>query len=211
MDDEAEMLTLTVSDVRQWVYCQRIVYYTYGLRLPRPTTYKMQEGTLNHERVAALEERRTLRSYGLRREDEGRREFNVPLHSARLGLRGLLDMAIITPHEVIPVEYKDTTPHLVGRGEQAHPVIALNHKYQLTTYALLLEEVRGSVVRRGFVHYIPTKQSREVVITPEMRQYVQAVLVAIRRMLVVERLPPPTPRRERCRECEFRRFCADID
>lgn len=211
MDENEELLTLTVTDVRQWVYCPRIVYYTYGLKVKRPVTYKMEEGTLQHERVTALEERRTLRSYGLRREDEGHREFRVALYSARLGLSGLLDMAIITPHEVIPVEYKDNTPAVSLDNKRATPVVALNHKYQLTAYALLCEEKFGLAVRRSFVHYIPTRQSREVLITPEMRRFVLDALADIRQMLQAERLPPPTPERRRCRECEFRRFCGDID
>lgn len=208
---EVEKLTLTVTDVRQWVYCPRIVYYTYVLAVKRPVTYKMTEGTREHERVTELEARRTLRSYGLRREDEARREFRVSLYSERLGLRGLLDMAIVTPHEVIPVEYKDNTPHTAMVGKQAVPQVALNHKYQLTAYALLAEEQFGKAVRRGFVHYIPTKQSREVLITAEMREFVVNILAEIRAMLASERLPQPTPKRSRCQECEFRRFCGDID
>jgi CRISPR-associated exonuclease Cas4 len=211
MDETAEQLTLTVTDIRQWVYCPRIVYYTYCLKVKRPVTCKMEEGILQHERVTELESRRTLRSYGLRREDEGRREFKVSFYSARLGLSGLLDMAIVTPHEVIPVEYKDNTPAASLDSKRATPVVALNHKYQLTAYALLAEEKFGLPVRRSFVHYIPTRQSREVLITPEMRRFVLNALVDIRKMLAAERLPPPTSERRRCRECEFRRFCGDID
>ncbi len=209
--DEGELLTLTATDVRQWVYCPRIVYYTYCLKVKRPVTYKMEEGTLQHERVTELEARRTLRSYGLRREDEAHREFRVALYSARLGLSGLLDMAIVTPHEIIPVEYKDNTPAHSLQGKQAVPVVALTHKYQLTAYALLAEEKFGKPVRRGFVHYIPTKQSREVLITAEMRAHVVDIQGEIRRMLANEGLPAPTPQRARCRECEFRRFCGDVD
>ena len=50
MQDNA--LVLTVGDVKQYPYCPRIVYYTYLSPLrSRPTTYKMREGTLEHERT----------------------------------------------------------------------------------------------------------------------------------------------------------------
>ncbi len=37
---------LTVTDVRQYFYCSRIVFYRLNQPLRRPTTYKMQEGKL---------------------------------------------------------------------------------------------------------------------------------------------------------------------
>lgn len=149
-------LVLTVTDVRQWRYCPRIVYYTYCQPLPRPTTYKMEEGRTRHDEVKALEERRALRSYGL---TEGERHFNVPLYSQRLGLSGRLDMLIDTGRELIPVEFKNT---------EEPP--ALNHKYQLAAYALLVEEEMQGTVRRCFVHSIPARRSFEVPITADMRR-----------------------------------------
>jgi len=106
---------LTVSDVKQYPYCPRIVYYTYLLPLrARPITYKMAEGKLEHERTTELEERRSLRAYGLA---EGVRHFDVALSSQRLGMSGRLDMVIETPAEVIPVDFKNS------EGK-----VGLNHK-----------------------------------------------------------------------------------
>lgn len=165
------------------------------MRLPRPTTYKMREGRLEHERVAELEERRSLRAYGL---EEGEREFNVRLWSARLGLSGRLDLLIRTRYELVPVEFKNSAGPL-----------GLNHKYQLTAYALLVEERYGRPVRRGFVYFILTKRAQEVVITSGMRRYVLRVLNEIRENVARERLPEGTRVLGRCRECEFLNFCND--
>lgn len=127
---------LTVSDVKQYPYCPRIVYYSYLLPLrARPTTYKMEEGQRVHARTVELEERRSLRAYGLK---DGVRHFDVKLESEKLGLRGNLDMVVETPSEVIPVDFKNSSG------------IGLNHKYQLAAYALLVEEAWNRSVRRGF-------------------------------------------------------------
>lgn len=190
------MLELNVSDVKQYVYCPRIVHYRYYLPLRRPTTYKMQEGKLQHVKVADLEERRTLRAYGL---TEGQREFNVHLRSERLGLSGIIDMAILTGQEVIPVEHKNSF---------AQP--GLNHKYQLVAYAMLCEEHWPRPARRGFVYLIPLKQAVEVPVTPAGRTFVRKALEEMRSMIVAERMPDPTQHRGRCVECEFRNFCNDI-
>ena len=193
----ATPLTLTVSDVKQYPYCPRIVYYTYILPLrARPTTYKMVEGKLEHERIAELEERRSLRAYGL---TEGVRHFDVALTSARLGLTGRVDMIIAAQGEVIPVDFKNSE----GR-------VGLNHKYQLTAYALLVEEAWRRPVRRGFIYLIPQKRAEEIRITANMRGWVGKALREIRDMLAREVKPEPTRMRWRCTDCEFRNLCPEV-
>lgn len=53
-----DLLPLGVSDVRQHVCCPRILYFRLGVRLPRPTTYKMEEGKIEHIHVEELEQTR---------------------------------------------------------------------------------------------------------------------------------------------------------
>jgi CRISPR-associated exonuclease Cas4 len=187
---------LTVTDIRNMAYCPRVVYYGRLMGSLRPTTYKMQEGKLQHERVEELEERRSLRAYGL---VAGERRFAVALVSPRLGLSGRVDMVIRTPSEAIPVEFKDT-PHAIG----------LHQRYQVTAQGLLLEENGWRPVRRGFVYQIPLKKATEVNVTPDMRRRVAELAQRARVMLAEERLPGPTRQRARCRECEFRRLCQDV-
>lgn len=187
---------VTVTDIKNYVYCARVPFYTTFLP-HRPTTFKMDEGRGQHEHVAELEERRSLHAYGLQ---AGDREFRVRLFSTRLGLSGLLDMAIVLPHEVIPVEFKYTTG-----------MLGLNHKYQLTAYGLLAEEHWKQPVRRGFIYAIPQKRAHEVTITTEMRRYVQRLLKELRAMVKAEIKPRPTRGRARCTDCEFRHYCPDID
>jgi CRISPR-associated exonuclease Cas4 len=189
-------LSLTVSDVRQHVYCPRIPYFRLGLRLPhRFVTYKMAEGILEHRRTEELEHRRGLRAYGLA---DGERTFDLMLHSERLGLGGRLDMLIRRAREAIPVEFKNSREPL-----------GLNHKYQLAAYALLVEDAFGLPVRRAFVYFIPLKAAREVAILPAMRAYAKRVLGEIRRNVSGELMPEGTRVLGRCRECEFLPYCND--
>jgi len=201
--EPGDLLPLTVTDVRQWVYCPRIVYYRLCQPVRRPVTYKMEEGKLRHQRVEELERRRTLRFYGLREEErEGRveRHFRPVLRSVRLGLSGVVDLVLLTPTEAIPVEYK----HSEG-------ALGLNHKYQLVAYAMLVEERWGRPVRRGMVHFLVDDRLEEVAVTPNGRTFVHKALEEIRRMAKSERVPPPTPRQGRCVDCEYRLFCGDVD
>ncbi len=191
-----ELLPLTVSDVRQHVYCPRIPFFRLGLRLPhRPVTVKMAEGRRAHERTEALEPRRSLRTYGL---TSGERLFNVAVHVPRLGLSGRLDMVLLLPTEVVPVEWKYSAGPL-----------GLNHKYQLTAYALLAEEHFARPVRRAFVYWIVSGRAQPVPITPAMRVYTKRVLAEIRRAVEREAMPAGTRVLGRCRECEFLAYCND--
>ncbi len=214
MADEyiAQGIELTVTDIKQYVFCPRVVYFTYCMTLIRPTTTKMELGKQSHTREENLQKRRTLVKYQL---IKGERRFNLRLKSERLGLNGMLDMAIFTRREAIPVEFKMST-----KGP------SLNHKYQLAAYAMLLEDelfIRGKprvicrgplkprrYVRRGFIHYIPTRRVHEIEITPNMKEYVKRIITDIREMVANESMPEATRRKNRCRDCEFARFCADI-
>lgn len=188
---------LTASDVRQYLYCPRIVFYRLCQPVKPPSTYKMEEGRLAQERVEDLEGRRSLRAYGL---VDGERHFNVLLTSTTLGFRGLLDMAIVRESEVIPVEYKNTS-RKPPRG----------YLYQLAAYALLAEERWGLPARRGFVYLIPERRAVPVQIGERLRSDVRGVLASMRRMVEREEQPEPTDVRARCVDCEYRRFCGDVD
>lgn len=191
-----------VSDLKQFAYCPRIIYYHYCLPAVRPTTFKMKAGVEAGEAERRREERRSLRRYGLSR---GEIAFDINLTSERLGLRGRLDMAIRTDDnaagalEVIPVDYK-MTPGRVG------PNLLL----QLTAYGVMIEEAWGLPVRRGFLYLIPLRQAREIEVTAKLRAGVGHAVQEIDRIVLREAIPSPPRDRGKCRNCEFRRFCNDV-
>ena len=201
MEREAEKgLIFTVTDLKQYTYCPRVVFYTYCLPLLRPTTYKMEAGITAHERAEKREQRRTLAAYGL---EEGQRHFDVRVASQELGLRGRLDLVIEVgvgeEREWIPVDYKQTTrrtgPHV---------------RCQLTAYGMMLEETWGGVVRRGFVYSLVTRKAEEIKLTKRLRSEVQEVVAVMQEMVEREAMPGPPRSRRPCVNCEFRRFCNDV-
>ena len=109
-------------------------------------------------------------------------------------------MAVVTKNEIIPVDFKNTSGHT-----------GLNHKYQLTGYALLVEDLWLKPVRRAFIYLVPQKKAEEIIIADNMRLFFKQTLVKIRDMIERESLPPPPRRQTHCTDCEFRNFCNDID
>ena len=195
---ENEELVFTVTDLKQYAYCPRVVFYTYCLPLLRPTTYKMGAGVAAHEEAGKRERRRTLVAYGL---VEGERHFDVEVESCILGLRGRIDMVIEVGEgrELIPVDYKHTRRR-IGR----------HVRRQLAAYGMMLEETWGGEVRRGFVYSLITRRAEEVALTARLREEVRETVAAMREMVEREAMPGPPRSRKQCVNCEFRRFCNDV-
>jgi len=190
------MIGAVVSDIKQYFYCPRIIYYNYCLPVPRKITEKMTHGEEGHDIISLLERRRKLKEYGL---DEGERRFNLFLESERMGLRGALDLLIIANDRYFPVEFKYTDKK-----------VSLNHKCQLASYAFLVEDVLKVSVEVGFIYRVPQKDIVEVRIDDTLRSKVTEALNGIRKIVTSQALPKPTVDRGKCIDCEFRKYCRDI-
>lgn len=194
MLDETRWL-FTVTDLKQYMYCPRILYYQVCLPDIRPTTYKMQEGVEAHKEERQRASRRSARWYGM---PEGERLFDVAVQSSTLGLSGQIDEVIQTGAEMIPVDYK------MARQASYH------YKIQLAAYAMMLEGTYQTTVRRGVIYLITARKAHEVSITRALQDKVSQVLDVMRAIAEHETMPAPTDWRQRCLDCEFRRFCNDV-
>lgn len=186
-----------VSDLRQWVYCPRVVWWTHVCPVGKYESFKMRLGRLKERRLQRLQRRRTLRAFGLR---QGRIDCNVDLFSERLGLSGRLDMLIQWGAGRYPVEIKFT------RGPAR-----LNHRLQLAGYAMLLEDAFGVPVPHGYVVRLPDDAVDRIDIDGPLRELAAKTIQALRRTIRQESMPAANPLLARCADCEYRRFCGDVD
>lgn len=193
---KADIVTLNVSDIRQYVYCPRIIYFNYVVPVPRHVTFKMQKGQTAHIDFSAIEKRRSLAKYRL---EDGTKEFRVRLRSDRLGLVGALDMLISSDSRIYPVEFKSTLGSL-----------GIHHKYQLVAYAMMIEEARRCPVREGFVYLIPQKRIEKIIVDEGTRFYTKKLCTRIRNVINSGVFPSGTRKTGRCRDCEFNNYCRDI-
>jgi CRISPR-associated exonuclease Cas4 len=187
----------TVTDLKQFQYCQRIIYFTYVQPVPRRVTRLMKFGEERHLDLERLEPRRVVRKYGLA---EGRKVFREHLISKKFGISGKLDLSIHTPETIYPVEFKFT--------EEKEP--RQNYIGQLAAYALLLEENYGIPVERGFFYRTPLKKIVGVNLTDDRKQQVIAGLEQMRELVGKEAFPPMAKERGKCVDCEWLNFCGDV-
>lgn len=187
---------LTINDIKQYIYCQRIIFFNHVMPVEKKPTFKMELGKIKEDELRALEKRRKLRRYDL---DKGQRVFLLNLYSPKYGLSGKLDMLIITKNGYYPVDFKYTDKY-PGR----------NHLYQLGGYALLIEDEFREKVSEGFIYLIPKNDVLILNLTDKLKEEIIKMLDEMRLIIKREIMPPPTSYKNRCRECEFRNFCNDI-
>ena len=200
ISDIAEPL-ITVTDIKHYFYCPRIIYFEHVLHA-EPILGSQQEcSKKKHEEYNLKENRRKDAIYYSPRLLGARKTFFVSLSSTKLGLKGTVDMIIQTAnHEYIPVDFKNMTSNK-GRAWT-------DHKYQLTAYALLIEENFDTHVKHGFINYLPEKLILKLKITPTMKTHVKRVLSHIRRIIKEEKLPQVRVAKQKCTGgCGFKYLC----
>jgi len=190
------MINLNVTDIKQYIYCPRIIYFTYCQPVHKKNTFKMDFGSEMHDIVDILEKRRTLKRYNL---EGGKKLFKQKVFSKRLGLSGKLDMLVKTDRELVPIEMKYT-----------HNKPGLNHKYQLAAYMLLLEDIYNSSIRGGIIHIIPDKSSYYYKNSDSLRNRVKEIIEAIREIVGGEKFPDKCRGWRRCKDCEYKNYCGDV-
>jgi CRISPR-associated exonuclease Cas4 len=187
---------IPVTDLKQWAYCERIVYYHRVMPAIGQATFKMREALAAQDLIESLEMRRGLQPYGF---EGARRRFNVWLSDVGLGLSGKTDLVLEAANRVAVVDFKLTS------GE-----VGENHRMQLAGYSMLAEVACGAPAAVAFLYRIPDNHVFAVEITQELRAAVVRAVAEIRQMGERQLCPPATPVRKRCVECEYANYCADI-
>jgi len=187
---------LPVTELRQWSYCPRVVYYHLTMPGAGRSTFKMEEGLRAQDLIESLEMRRTLREYGMA---DAERQFGVWLSDEEAGLSGKVDLLLRGERTAAVVDFKLTS------GEMGE-----NHRMQLAGYAVLVEKVLGLAVPVTFLFRIPDNKVIAVAVTEELRGRVAAAVGAIRGMRESQEMPDATAVRGRCGECEYANYCGDV-
>jgi CRISPR-associated exonuclease Cas4 len=187
---------IPVTELKQWAYCERIVYYHRVMPGIGQQTFKMKEALAAQDLIETLEMRRGLQAYGF---EGARRRFGVWLSDEALGLSAKTDLILEREDRVAVVDFK-----LTG-GEPGE-----NHRMQLAGYAMLAEVAYKLPSPLAFLYRIPDNRVFAIEIGGALRQAVLAAVERIRGMETEQWFPPPTPVRKRCAECEYANYCADI-
>ncbi|MEM2128539.1 MAG: CRISPR-associated protein Cas4 [Candidatus Methanomethylicaceae archaeon] len=191
-----EYPVILVSDIVEYFYCPRKVYYLKVLGVPFVPKRKMILGSSEDEKEKKrLCERKTV--YGFSLTSVVEIMHHLSLEDANLGLEGQLDTLIrLESGELIPIDYKFTDEVFVQR----------NYKKQLVAYSLLVDSSFKTNVVRGIIYF--TKQRRPIIvpITYEDKSALVRDLEKIRQIISGESIPRKVPE-YKCSYCEVSRYC----
>ena len=162
----------------------------------------MTYGCKGHTNIENLEKRRKGAIFYDKRLNTAQKFYKKYLLSEKLKLTGVLDCLIQIEREYLPVEYK------MGKSKKGG--VYVDHKYQLTGYALLVEEMYKCTVKTGFLYYINEKIVEEVQITSTMKTIVKEAIDDICSIISKELLPEPVEQEKQCISCEFKKMCRRI-
>ena len=182
---------VSVTDIKHYIYCPRLIYFDKVLHATPVFGSQQEDSKELHEDYVKKELRRKDAIYYSSEFVGAEKLLFTPLSSSVLGLQGNVDCIIKTASgESVPVDYKNMAS---DKGR-----VWMDHKYQLVAYALLVEENFDTVVKRGFVNYIPETLILRLEITPTMKSYVKRVLGHIKRIIKEEELPPIRVAKQKC-------------
>jgi len=177
---------LPISMLNQLEYCERRFWYMF-VQGEMEINAPVLEGLLRHERI-----------HTAGRETGGGvlQQRRVYVYSHRLRLTGFVDLLETRDGRLVPIEYK--------RGRMGK---WLNDYIQLCAQALCLEERTGQRVEEGAIFYFRSRRRVAVQFTPELRTRTEASVARAFALLEAGKLPPPTDRRAKCRDCSLEPIC----
>jgi CRISPR-associated exonuclease Cas4 len=187
---------LQVSDITQYFYCPRKVYFMKTLGIKIKAKPKMDMGKEEHEKEhRRVKERKTV--YGFPEEDVAQVIHNLAVEDIDIGLYGMVDTTLIMKNgEIVPIDVKYTNAESVR----------INWKKQLTAYAVLLETRFKKMVERGFIYFPAKHKQIQIDIPDEAKATLKQDITKIKELIDSEKMPNVSKGKQ-CGYCEMKKFC----
>ena len=183
--DNAEPdILVPISALEHFSYCPRQCALIHVEQTFDENVFTVR-GRLSHERP----------DLGITTTSRGVKQLrSLPLYSDGYGLIGKADVVELHENGPLPIEYK------VGHMSSKHASI------QLCAQALCLEEMFRVDVAFGVLYSYSAKHRVRVAIDQDLRRQTHAAVVAVRKLINKQELPPPV-NDSRCPDCSLLNAC----
>ena len=179
------------EEIRQFAYCNRILFFRHVIHAPMKTTYKMEYGMKKHKQ---------LQGYANKSGEEySQKYYNVYLTDPSVGIVGLIDYFEYNGNEAYPVEIKS--------GNLPPEGLDNPHKYQVSAQAILIEKNFDFLVKKVRIVYSKHNKVVDHFISLEDKLIVLKMVEDIRKMIYSKKIPPPTKDIGKCIDCECKNYC----
>lgn len=190
-------ITVTPSEVLEYLYCPRFTYFENVLGIPehQEKRFKVMQGRHVHRQ-------KQVRNRAYLRQKLGvvQRAFEVYLAAPRFHLRGQVDEVLtLADGGMAPLDYKFA---------EWKNRLYTGYRMQLVLYGLLIRENYGKPVHRGFLVY--TRSQNFVLPVDLVEKDFEKAIDILHAIIDISRtglLPKRTPHKARCIDCCYKNIC----
>jgi len=189
--------SLTASDVIEYLFCPRFIYFIHCLGIPQREgrLFKVVKGRELHRKREKSNTAYLRRDLGVER-----KEVSVYLSSPQLRVRGLVDEVLfLNDGTAAPLDFKFV---------KFRNFLFRTHRIQSALYGLLIQEHFNVPVERGYVCYIRDSNTlREVEFTEKLLGEAVEAVNTIFDIIQKGFYPKATRSKAKCVDCCYRRIC----
>ena|SRR3989338_1787576 len=187
---------LTIKDLMNYHYCNRLIYFENVLRIPQATTIKEYKGRELHQSFTEKSKRNKI----VKEFPKLPKKYNLQLQSPEINFRTILDCLIIDKrkNQAFPIEYKDA---------KKPDKIYNSQKIQLYAESLLVKEQLNYEVPAAFIKFEQTDDLVKLKVTDTELEQVKETIKQINQIIQSETMPEPTPFVKRCKDCCYWKIC----
>jgi CRISPR-associated exonuclease Cas4 len=189
--------SITITQVLEHLFCPRFTYFEHVLAIPerQEKRWKVQKGREVH-----LERQKVNKSYLRKKLQVVKREFDVPLASDELRVRGVAD-------EVLTFE-DGSMGQFDYKFAKAPRKTYQTQRLQCVLYGMLIEKVYNCEVYRGYLCY--TRENYKIVEVPITGRARSAAMESVNEVIDIIQngfLPRATRQQQRCVDCCYQKIC----
>lgn len=187
---------ITPSDMIEFLYCKRFIYYMkcLGIQQYEEKRYKVQKGREVHSQKEVRNKEYLRKKIGV-----VDKQIEVNLYSEKYCINGIVDEVLtLTDGTMAPLDYKFA---------EYDEIVYSTYKMQILMYSLMISEMYGAKVNKGYLVYCRSRNKLvEVEITEEDISKLKKDIEEYKKILNGY-FPSATKTKKRCIDCCYRNIC----
>ena len=193
---DIEKFILIATDLMNYCYCPRIIYFVHVMKIPQATTRKEYKGREKDLEFMAKSKRTKV----VKDAPPLPKLFQVHMQSDELEMKTIADSIMIN-------EAKKEAYPIQAKYAFAPREIYKTQKLQLAMEAMLIEDKFKHKVPFGYIKFMRSNELIKVSINTELKDDVIQCFQNIKEITRTERMPKGTEYKKRCADCCYKNIC----